>query len=228
MPSMMPRGPRTTCSISFGPGRQVATTSQAAATSAGQSAHCAPAARRRVARSGRTSWTVSWWPARKSWPAIGRPMLPTPMKPTFTAWPILQRVEPQDVVPEDLLLARAADGEREKALHGFRILRIAVGIVGGGHEVIVSEGVDDVLDELLVALHGAEALAAKVVRGRQREMGHLAVRLAPLVVLVHPVEPERKPAALGLQKREVQAGEALHDSTHDDVEAGEHLLHGMG
>src|SRR5262245_36812014 len=75
----------------------------------------------------------------------------------------LQRVEPQDVVPEDLLLARVADGQREKAIHRVRILRVAVGVVRRRDEIVIAERVDDVLDELLVALDRAEALAAEVL-----------------------------------------------------------------
>src|SRR5262245_19561122 len=174
MPSMMPLGPTTTCSISTGPGRQVLTTSQASASAAGESAHCAPAARSGAAFSGRTSWTVRWWPARRSCPASGRPMLPTPMNPTFTS---LQRVETEDVIPEDLPLARVADGQRQEAVHGFRVLGVAVGIVRGRDEIVVAEGVDHLLHELLVTFHGAEALAAEVLRRAQGQVGHLAVGL---------------------------------------------------
>src|SRR5262245_17363891 len=143
---MIPLGPRTTCSISIGPGKQVATTSHAAASAAGESAHCAPAASNGSARSGRTSWIVSPWPARRNWPAIGRPMLPTPMNPTFT---VLQRVESVDVVPEDLPLAGVADGERQEAVHGLGVLGVAVGVIGGRDQIVVAEGIHHVLDELL-------------------------------------------------------------------------------
>src|SRR5262245_52687138 len=156
-PSRIPFGPSVTCSISFGPGRQVATISDAAATAAGESTQVAPRARSDAAASRRMSWTSSWWPARRSCPAIGLPMLPTPMNPTFTSQP----VQLDHVVPQDLLLARAAERQRQESIHGLRILRVAVRVVGGGDEVVVAEGVDDVLHELLVALHRAVALATE-------------------------------------------------------------------
>ena len=100
-------------------------------------------------------------------------------------------------------------------------------VIGGGDEVVVAKGLDDVLHELLVALHRAVALATEVFRRRHREMRHLAVGLAPLVVLVHAMQPEGQPAALRLQEGEAQARKALHHAAHDDVHAGEHLLDGV-
>src|SRR5262249_8659728 len=58
----------------------------AAATAAGGPTQVARRARSDAAASRRMSWTSSGWPARRSCPAIGLPMLPTPMKPTFMAW----------------------------------------------------------------------------------------------------------------------------------------------
>src|SRR5215472_3150482 len=125
---------------------------------------------------------------------MGLPMLPTPMKPSFTierqskgvspsrgrlrargTWvalrgPPLQTIETKDVVPEDLLLAPIAEGQGEEAVHGLGVLGVAVGIVGGGDEVVVAEGIDHVAHELLVAFHRAEALTAEVVRGRHGEV----------------------------------------------------------
>src|SRR5262245_4548382 len=220
----MPFGPSTTCSISRGPGTQVATTSLPAATAAGESPQAAPPFSSDAVASRRMSWTITSCPARSSCPAIGLPMLPTPTKPSFT----LQRVQLEDVVPEDLLLARVAQGQGEESVHGPGVLRVAVRVVGGGDEVVVTERFDDVLHELLVALDRAESLATEVVRGLGGEVTHLADRLPPLVVLVHAMQPEGQPAALGFQEGEAQAREALHDPAHDDVHAGEHLLHGVG
>src|SRR5262245_47025835 len=133
-PSRIPFGPSVTCSISFGPGRQVATISDAAATAAGESTQVAPRARSDAAASRRMSWTSSWWPARRSCPAIGLPMLPTPMNPTFIVFPrhrgrASQRVQLDHVVPQDLLLARAAERQRQESIHGLRILGVAVRVV---------------------------------------------------------------------------------------------------
>src|SRR5437867_4687541 len=70
----------------------------------------------------------------------------------------LERVELEHVIPEDLLLARVAQRQREEAVHGLRVLRVAVGIVRGGDQVLVAEGVDDVLHELLVALQDRKSV----------------------------------------------------------------------
>src|SRR5437867_13237574 len=86
---------------------------------------------------------------------MGFPMLPTPMNPTFTA---SQRVQLEHVVPQDLLLALVAQRQREEAIHGLRILGVAVWVIGGGDEVVVARGLDDVLHGLIVALHSAIAL----------------------------------------------------------------------
>src|SRR5215831_5121277 len=226
MPSARPRGPRHTCSISAGPGRHVATTSARVATSAGDEAHRAPAARRFRAASGRASWTISSRPAARSWAAMGSPMCPTPTKPIRMS-ARLQRVQAARVVPEDLALAPVAERQRQEAVHGPRVLRVAVWIVGRGDQVVVADDVDHVADELLVAFDRAEALTAEVLRWAHRQMGHLAIRLTPLMVLVHPGEPEGQPAALALEKREAQPRKPLHDAAHDYVHAGEHLLHGV-
>src|SRR6516225_1589487 len=155
----MPLGSRHTCSISVGPGRQVATTSHSAATAAGEADHVAPAASRASAASRRKSWTTSVWPACSSWPAIGAPILPTPMNPIFMAE--LQLVEAQRVVPQDLLLAPVGERQRKKTVHRVGIFRIAVWVIGRRDEVVVAESIDDVGDKLFVALDGAEPLPAE-------------------------------------------------------------------
>src|SRR5205085_1235449 len=87
MLSTMPAGPRQTASISFGPGRQVATASHSAATAAGVSTHSAPAASSFSALARRRSCTRSRWPAFSNWPAIGIPILPVPINPMFIGNP---------------------------------------------------------------------------------------------------------------------------------------------
>src|SRR5215813_9554488 len=146
-------------------------------------------------------------PGRSVHRTRGAPRLGRGVSERWGAWgalrgPPLQGIEPEDVVPEDLLLARIADGQGEETIHRLWVLGVAVRVVGGGDEVVVAEGVDHVAHELLVALHRAETLPAEVFGGRHGEVGHLAERLAPLVVLVHAVEPEGQPAALRLQEGE--------------------------
>src|SRR5580765_2694034 len=67
-------------------------------------------------------------------------------------------VEPEHVVPEDLLLALLVKRERQEPVHRLRVLGVAVRVVGGRDQVVVAEGVHDVADEVLVALDGAEPL----------------------------------------------------------------------
>src|SRR5262252_4461981 len=110
-------------------------------------------------------------------------------------------------------------------VHRFRVLRVTVWVIGRRDEVVVAKRVDDMRDEALVTLDRTEPLPAEIFRWRHREMAHLAIGLTPFVMLVHAVEPERQPAALSLEERETEAREALHDAAHDDVHAGEHLLH---
>jgi hypothetical protein len=90
------------------------------------------------------------------------------MNPIFTAE--LQRVEPQRVVLQDLLLAAVGEGRARNRSIAFGYFEIAVLIVGGGDEVVVAERIDDVGDELFVALGRAKLLRAKILRGRHRQM----------------------------------------------------------
>src|SRR5262249_24332822 len=103
---------------------------------------------------------MSAWPASSNRPAIGAPMFPTPMNPIFNSG--LQRVKTQRVVPEALLFTPVAQRQREETVHRLRILRIAVRVVGRRDEVVVAERIDDMRDELLVALDGAETLPAEI------------------------------------------------------------------
>ena len=118
-----------------------------------------------------------------------------------------------------------SSGSVRKQVHRLRVFRIAVRVIGGCDEVVVAHRGDDMRHELFVALDRAEPLPPEIFRWRHRQMGHLAIGLAPLVMLVHPVEPERQPAALSFEERKAQPREAFHDAAHDDVHAGEHLLH---
>src|SRR5262245_5335499 len=197
----MPSGPTVTRSISAGPGRHVATTAHPAAAARGDPAQAAPALTSGAAASRRTSYTTTSCPAARRCSAIGRPMLPTPMNAIFTGGPFVsQAVEAAGIVPEDLPLALVADRQLEKTIHRVGILRVAVRIVGRGPEVVIAERRHDVGHGLFVALERAESLPAEVFGRQHREVPHVAVRLPPLVVLVHPGQPERQPPALPLEE----------------------------
>src|SRR5215831_14052640 len=79
---------------------------------------------------------------------------------------LLEVVQADGVVPEYLALARIAERQREEAVHGVRILRVAVGVIGGGDEQVVADRVDDLSGERFVALDGAEGLAPEILRRR--------------------------------------------------------------
>src|SRR5437868_13677674 len=100
---------------------------------------------------------------------------------------VSQRVEADGVVPLALLLALVAKRQREKAVHRLGVFRIAVRVVGRRDDVVVADRRDDMADELLVAFAGAEALPAEIFRRLRGEMRHLAIGLAPFVMLVHAV-----------------------------------------
>src|SRR5215831_3763420 len=206
----MPSGPTVTRSISTGPGRHVATIAHPVAAAPGDSAQAAPALTSDAAASRRTSYTSSSCPAACRCSAIGRPMLPTPMNAIFIGGlfggrAVSQTVEAAGIVPEDLPLALVADRQLEKAVHRVGILRVAVRVIGRRHEVVIAERRHDVGHGLLVALERAEPLPAEVCGRQHREVPHVAVGLPPLVVLVHPVQPERQPPALALEEGEAKA-----------------------
>ena len=84
-PSTSPRSPSTTATMAFTDGRQVITDSHARATSAGDSAQCAPRAMRSAAAERSRSCTVTSNPAASKFAARCPPMLPIPMQPMFMA-----------------------------------------------------------------------------------------------------------------------------------------------
>src|SRR5262245_27808148 len=213
----MPSGPTVTRSISTGPGRHVATIAHPVAAAPGDSAQAAPALTSAAAASLRTSYTTSSCPAARRCSAIGRPMLPTPMNAIFTggssgSLAASQTIEAAGIVPQDLPLALVADLQLEEAVHRVGILRVAVRVIGRRHEIVIAERCHDVGHGLLVALERAEPLPAEVFGRQHREVAHVTVWLPPLVVLVHPGQPERQPSALALEEGEAKAREALHDA----------------
>ena len=74
----------------------------------------------------------------------------------------------------------------------------------------------------LVDLEADGALAGEVLRGAQRHVGAEAAE--GLGLLVQALEPERGPAAGGLEEDAAQAGVALEHPERDELGAGQHLL----
>ena len=148
-------GRASTCSISTGPGRHVATISHPVA----DRARATPPRRRPPRRAtrpprGERRARPRRCPARRSCPAIGRPMLPTPMNPIFTGGPVAsQTVEAAGRCPRgSSSCSRRSIGSFRKRFIALGILRVAVRVIGRRHEVVVAERRDDVAHELLVAL----------------------------------------------------------------------------
>lgn len=79
----------------------------------------------------------------------------------------------------------------------MRPAAIDVRIVGRDDNVLVSEIVDDILDQGFVDVDGNEALLTKIVARLlpERDIRHVALHLA---ILVDPVEQPWQPAAIPL------------------------------
>src|SRR5437867_9624713 len=73
------------------------------------------------------------------------------------------------VVPEDLALALVGDRELHERLDRLRILGVEVGPVGREDDGVVAHVIDDLFHEVLVGLHGHEALALEVLAGLHGE-----------------------------------------------------------
>src|SRR5881296_1745645 len=140
----------------------------------------------------------------------------------------LQRALPEPVVrgavvPEDLALALVGDRQPEERLDRPGELRVAVREVRREDDPIVTDGIDDVLDRLLVALDRHEALPLEVGAGRHRQLAGVDVA-QPLPVLVHAPEQERHPAAVALEKGHAQPRMALEDTARAEGAGRQHLL----
>src|SRR5262245_61566683 len=97
----MPLSPSVTASTSLGMGSEVITTSAPLVTSASDLAALAPRSVQAFTATGLRSNTVTWWLLRLTMLRhMGPPMLPTPMKPTFTpASPLSVHLE-DELAPE--------------------------------------------------------------------------------------------------------------------------------
>ena len=58
----------------------------------------------------------------------------------------------------------------KKAINCLRILRIAMGVVGGENDVLAAHGVDHVLDGDFIRLDGDHTVALKIFARRQGEI----------------------------------------------------------
>ena len=83
MPSIMPFSPKETAATSVGPGREVNTTSDKAATVAGSSAQVAPFSSSSAAAAWFKSWTMRFCPELSILAAMPLPILPRPINPMF-------------------------------------------------------------------------------------------------------------------------------------------------
>src|SRR6185369_2549516 len=111
--SAMPPAPNSTASTSGVSGTIVKTTSAARATSAALAQRRADVAA--IASGTRLRvWTKSWWPASARCSAIGVPMMPRPMNPTFM-------VVPWD---ESEASTRPASGHRSRVEQDERVLQL--------------------------------------------------------------------------------------------------------
>src|SRR5262249_34745759 len=119
------------------------------------------------------------------------------IKPSCFALP--EAVVRRAVVPEDLALALVGDRQLQERLDRPGELRVAVREVGREDDPVVTDGIDDVLDRLLVALDRDEALPLEVGARRHRQLARVDVA-EPLPVLVHAPEQERYPAAVTLEE----------------------------
>ena len=77
----------TTATTSGELGTQRKITSAAAATSAGEAPSTAPSATAASMGPRLREATVTWWPASSRWRVMGRPMAPSPMKPSCMRCP---------------------------------------------------------------------------------------------------------------------------------------------
>src|SRR2546430_11514782 len=130
------------------------------------------------------------------------------------------------VVPEDLALALVGDRELHERLDRLRILGIEVGPVGREDDGVVAHVIDDLFHEVLVGLHGHEALALEVLAGLHGEQ-RVRTPERHLVVLVQTPEEEGHPAAVSLQEGDAQIRMAFQDAASDHADHGQHHLHGM-
>src|SRR5579875_2387051 len=129
-----------------------------------------------------------------------------------------------------LLEAEAVEGLAQLLGHAGE-LGVGVRVVAGPDDAIgTDEGrLGGGLQHGLVRVEADPALPTEVLRGEQRQVRHLPLELA--AVMVEALEPRHEPAAIGLQEDELGPGEPLAhpacqqvgDAAHDVDRVGEGL-----
>src|SRR5205085_9433263 len=84
--------------------------------------------------------------------------------------PSRQPVVTRAVVPEDRALRGVGQRELQEALDAARILAVGVREVGGEHDVVDADQIEDALDRLLVTLDRDVALTLEVGAVPHREL----------------------------------------------------------
>src|SRR2546430_3665115 len=107
-------------------------------------------------RSSRTPGRAGWRTRGRTSPAAGSPAgtEDTSCRVRAARHPLVTRA----VVPEDLALALVGDRELHERLDPLPILGIEVGPIGREDDGVVAHVIDDLFHEVLVGLHGHEAL----------------------------------------------------------------------
>jgi hypothetical protein len=90
-PAATPAWPNSTCSTSGVSGSIRKMTSAFDATAVASAQATAPASRSAAGTDERV-WTKSSCPAARRWPAMGAPMMPRPMNPSFMRDPLMVKV----------------------------------------------------------------------------------------------------------------------------------------
>jgi len=80
-------------------------------------------------------------------------------------------IEPGTIIPQILALGRIRQIELQKRVHGVRVFRIRVRVIGGEHHRVAEAGIVDVFRRPLIALDRGKALALKVIAGLQGQLG---------------------------------------------------------
>src|SRR5437899_4662084 len=198
----------------------------------------APAATSGPQRRASGSWTTTRCPSATRFIAIAPPMLPAPITPR--RWPSartaagrrpgdgrrpLEAVEAGGIVPEDPPLRPLRErGHADELADRVRELAVAVRIVAAEHDQLVPEGVDHVLRATLVDLGRHEALALEVLARLHAEVGRVARTEVALPVLVHALQPPRRPPRTRLEQDAAEPRVAREHAADDQVHARAHVL----
>src|SRR5215813_11399559 len=134
------------------------------------------------------------------------------------------------IIPKNL--AARFDGDFIVAAdRAYRLVRelvdgVAVRVVGGDHQVIVADVLDENGGQLFSGLTTHPTIAFEIIAGLFfGDFGRAVGLMFPM--LVHALQPERHPAATGLEVRDFQFGELFQHAVGAKVETSEHLFQRM-